>query len=168
MTDTQIPSRSTPLRFLLGLTGVVAAILMAGVFWMVLAPVSFWALLTPEYSGADLKVAEAHQQAVAGDIVLIDIRRPDEWRKTGVGDGAAPLDMRRKDFVDALATLVGGDLDTPVALICARGVRSAKMSKRLSEAGFTRIIDVPEGMLGSRAGPGWLASKLPTQVYEGN
>lgn len=133
---------------------------------MVLAPVSFWAVLTPDYTGADLSVTQAHEQAVAGEITLIDIRRPDEWRKTGLGEGASPLDMRRKDFVKALGILVDGNFDTPVALICARGVRSAKLSKRLSEAGFTRIIDVPEGMLGSRAGPGWLGRELPTHAYQ--
>jgi hypothetical protein len=35
------------------------------------------------------------------------------------------------------------------------------MSARLAEAGFTGIVDVPEGMLGSSAGPGWLARDLP-------
>ncbi len=166
MTDAQIRPRITPLRQLLGLVAFLVSIALAGVVWMVLAPVSFWAVLTPDYTGADLSVSLAHEQAVAGEITLIDIRRPDEWRKTGVGEGAAPLDMRRKDFIEALSVLVDGDLDTPVALICARGVRSAKMSKRLSAAGFTRIIDVPEGMLGSRAGPGWLGSELPTHPYQ--
>jgi rhodanese-related sulfurtransferase len=154
-------------RMLLGLVGLATTLVLAGAIWMFLAPVSFWAVLTPDYSGDDLSVGEAHTQALAGKVVLIDIRRPDEWRKTGVGQGAQPLDMRRKDFTEALSVLVDGNLDAPVALICARGVRSAIMSKRLSDAGFTRIIDVPEGMLGSRAGPGWLASNLPTQTYEG-
>ncbi len=166
MTDAQTHPRTTPRRMVLRLGGLLAALVVAGMIWMTLAPVSFWAMLTPAYAGDNLSVAKAHEQAVAGDIVLIDIRRPDEWRKTGVGIGAQPLDMRRKDFVKALGTLVGGDLDTPVALICARGVRSAKMGRRLSEAGFTRIIDVPEGMLGSRAGPGWLGSDLPTRQYK--
>lgn len=92
---------------------------------------------------------------------MIDIRRPDEWDKTGVAEGARPLDMRRNDFVAELTKMTGGRLDTPVALICARGVRSDRMSARLAEAGFTRIIDVPEGMLGSAAGPGWLGRDLP-------
>ena len=42
------------------------------------------------------------------------------------------------------------------------------MARRLSEAGFTQIIDVPEGMLGSAAGPGWLALDLPVRTYEGD
>lgn len=97
----------------------------------------------------------------AEEIVLIDIRRPDEWDETGIAEGAVPLDMRRDDFVTALSEVTGGATDRPVALICARGVRSDRMSARLAAAGFTRIVDVPEGMLGSSAGPGWLARDLP-------
>lgn len=92
---------------------------------------------------------------------MIDIRRPDEWARTGVAEGAYPLDMRRDDFIEALAMLVDEQRDQPIALICARGVRSDRMSARLRQAGFDRIIDVPEGMLGSAAGPGWIARDLP-------
>ncbi|MEP1521013.1 rhodanese-like domain-containing protein [Ascidiaceihabitans sp.] len=108
-----------------------------------------------------LSVQQAHVAAKAGDIVLVDIRRPDEWAHTGVGAHAVPLDMRRKDFAQALLAYVNHDASHPVALICARGVRSRAMTARLTKAGFTNIIDVPEGMLGSGAGPGWLKSGLP-------
>lgn len=104
---------------------------------------------------------EAHASAAKGDVVLVDIRRPDEWARTGVGEHAVPLDMRRSDFDRILLRHVGGDPSRPVALICARGVRSRRMTAHLSSAGFTRIIDVPEGMLGSGAGPGWLKRGLP-------
>lgn len=126
--------------------------------------------LTPEdFAGGQLTVSEAHAAALEADITLIDIRQPEEWRATGIPEGAEPLDMRRADFITALDDLVGSDRSRPVALICARGVRSARMANMLSAAGFTRIIDVPEGMLGSRAGPGWLASDLPVSLYqEGN
>lgn len=163
---TTMTSRLSNRPLLLGLGGAVGAAVLAILLWATLAPVSFWALLTPDNMGLELSVSDAHRQAVEGDITLIDIRRPDEWRMTGIGDGAQPLDMRRKDFTQALDALVNGDLATPIALICARGVRSARMSQRLAEAGFTTIIDVPEGMLGSRAGPGWLASDLPTRRYK--
>ncbi len=112
-----------------------------------------------------LSVAQAHEQAATDDILLIDIRRPDEWSRTGIGEGAIPLDMRRDDFVTALTQIAGGDTGRDIALICARGVRSRAMSNRLAKAGFTAILDVPEGMLGSGAGPGWIASGLPVVAY---
>lgn len=109
----------------------------------------------------ELTPPEAFELANAGDIYLIDIRRPDEWASTGSGVGAHRLDMRRDDFVDALLALVEGNTAAPVAVICARGHRSNRMSRALRDAGFTNLIDVPEGMLGSRAGPGWIDRGLP-------
>ncbi len=124
-------------------------------------------LIPQDYVGGKLSVTDAHQRALSGDILLVDIRTPREWQATGIGKGAHPLDMRREDFEQALAELIGGDRATPVALICARGVRSARLSNRLTEAGFTNVIDVPEGMLGSAAGPGWVRAGLPVEHNTG-
>jgi rhodanese-related sulfurtransferase len=123
-----------------------------------------YALLYPAYAGPALDAPTAFRQAQAGEILLIDIRRPDEWQATGSGQGAHRIDLRRDDFVDALTALAGGDRSRPIALICARGVRSARTAKLLSESGFSSVIDVPEGMLGSAAGPGWIARGLPLQT----
>ena len=108
-----------------------------------------------------LSVADAHQQAQAGDLVLIDIRRPDEWAATGSPASGHRLDMRREDFTEALLQLTDGARNARVALICARGVRSSRLTNRLVEGGFSNVIDVPEGMLGSVAGPGWIREGLP-------
>lgn len=144
-------------RSLIGL-----AILAGGI-----AAVTFRVVETsPDFTGETLSTPDAHAKTVAGEIFLIDIRRPDEWRRTGVPEGAYPIDMRRKDFIGALADLTGADPTRPIALICARGVRSARLARKLSEVGYSRIIDVPEGMQGSASGPGWLARQLPTSVYK--
>ncbi len=144
------------------------AVLGAGALGVAGVAAGGWVMFSrPSFAGQALSVAEAHKSATGGQIFLIDIRRPDEWQSTGVGEGAYPIDMRRKDFVDALDQVTGGDKSAPVALICARGVRSARMSNLLTEAGYTNIIDVPEGMLGSSAGPGWLNTGLPVRDFEG-
>jgi rhodanese-related sulfurtransferase len=119
-----------------------------------------WFNVGANLEGPALSVREAHIGAFNGDITLVDIRRPDEWARTGIPEGAITLDMRDPAFVTKLLAQISG-LDAPVALICARGVRSRHLADRLNEAGFTNIIDVPEGMLGSGAGPGWLAAGLP-------
>lgn len=103
---------------------------------------------------------QALAAAQSGAILLVDIRRPDEWAATGVAAPAIRLDMRRADFIDALDAHRSAP-NQPIALICARGVRSARLTRRLLGAGIAPIIDVPEGMLGSSAGPGWLARGLP-------
>ncbi|MGB7241205.1 MAG: rhodanese-like domain-containing protein [Sulfitobacter sp.] len=120
-----------------------------------------WFNIGAEISDTDLSVEDAYRRALNGEVVLVDIRRPDEWALTGIGVGAVPIDMRRDDFTDALLAATKGDTAIPVALICARGVRSRRMSIKLTKAGFANIIDVPEGMLGSGAGPGWLKRGLP-------
>ena len=122
-----------------------------------------WSYISPQVAEGTVQITAevAHQRATAGEIILLDIRRPDEWQSTGIGEGALPLDMRRADFVEALDQITTGDRSVPVAVICARGVRSARLTRILTEAGYTNLIDVPEGMLGSVSGAGWLAKGLP-------
>jgi rhodanese-related sulfurtransferase len=118
-------------------------------------------LVYPRYDGPSLDAATAWNLVQENQIVLIDIRRPDEWLVTGTAEGAHRLDLRRPDFIAALSDLVGGDRDRPVALICARGVRSARMANLLAQNGFSSVINIPEGMLGAADGPGWIARGLP-------
>ncbi len=118
-------------------------------------------LVYPAYGGTSLDAETAFQKVETGEIILIDIRRPDEWAATGIAKGAHPLDLRRKDFIAELTRIAGGDLTRPIALICARGVRSARTANLLSDKGFSAIINIPEGMLGSSDGPGWIARGLP-------
>ncbi len=146
------PSGSTRRRILFG-GGV--AILTAG------AVSARWFNIWAETGDTALSAPDAHKAAITGDIILVDIRRPDEWSLTGVGEGAVLIDMRRPDFVDALSAAVNGDHDRPIALICARGVRSRRLGAQLAQAGFSAILDVSEGMLGSGAGPGWVKRGLP-------
>lgn len=155
-------SQNAPLRMsrrgllVLGVAGIATGGAVAAQWYNVLG----------ENGETALSPQQAHEAAVSGEVLLIDIRRPDEWARTGVGEGAVPIDMRRQDFEDALTLAVEGDTAQPVALICARGVRSRRMSVRLVAAGFTQVIDVPEGMLGSGAGPGWLKRGLPVVAYK--
>lgn len=123
----------------------------------------YFAWARPQYDGGEMTPQQALTAAQTGAITLIDIRRPDEWARTGIAANAHPIDMRDRDFAQTLSALVNGDTNRPVALICARGVRSARLSARLTAAGFTNVINVPEGMEGSRAGPGWVARGLPVR-----
>lgn len=140
--------------------GVLTGGLAVGGLAVATVATAQWFNVAGEITDGKLSVRDAHAAAASGAITLVDIRRPDEWARTGVGQGAVPIDMRDRDFIDQLLTYVT-DKNAPVALICARGVRSRGMTRKLTAAGFTNIIDVPEGMLGSGAGPGWLASGLP-------
>lgn len=104
---------------------------------------------------------EAREAAIAGEIVLLDIRTPGEWAQTGIGDVAIEADMTSDAFAEILFTAVDNDRSRPVGVICRTGARSSYMTEVLKQNGFTNIVNVPEGMAGSRAGPGWLKKGLP-------
>ncbi len=116
-------------------------------------------------SGPTLSAPEAFEKARAGELTLIDIRRPDEWRKTGVAEGALRINMVHPQGVPGFVRQVGAELegkrDTPIGIICRTGNRTSHMQKALQEAGFTQVYNIKEGMVGSGAGPGWIARGLP-------
>lgn len=143
------------------LGGGALVLLSAGGFVAADGQNLFYSAITEDFPGGILTAPEAFDQTARGEITLIDIRRPDEWARTGSGEGAHRIDLRDDDFAARVQAAASGDLNAPVALICARGVRSARVSNQLIQAGFTNIIDIPEGMLGSAAGPGWIARGLP-------
>lgn len=91
---------------------------------------------------------------------VIDIRRADEWRETGVIDGSILLTAIDADgrlvpgFPQALTDAVGRD--EPVVVICRSGNRSAVVSRMMSEsAGYSRVVDAGGGI---RA---WLGAGQP-------
>lgn len=121
-------------------------------------------------SGATLSAPDAYAQAQAGALTLIDIRRPDEWRQTGVARDALRINMAHPQgaagFVGQVASEVGGDRNAPIGLICRTGNRTTQMQRALREAGFTRVYNIREGMAGSSAGPGWIARGLPVEACQ--
>ena len=112
-----------------------------------------------------ISAAEAFAAASAGELVLVDIRTPQEWRETGIGAPAHAISMHGADFFDRLAELIGPDRSRAIALICATGGRSAFMQFHLRGRGYTNVQDVGEGMLGGRSGPGWIRAGLPIKPY---
>ena len=123
-------------------------------------------LLKPQDLGTVMSPAEAHAQASAGKIVLIDVRTPQEWRETGVPASAHAVTMHQdgKAFLEALAKLTGGDRNRPVAIICRTGNRTTALQGQLKQIGFTNILNVAEGVAGGRNGPGWQRSGLPMRA----
>lgn len=118
-------------------------------------------------AGPTLSAPDAYTQAQAGKLTLIDVRRPDEWRKTGVAAGALRINMLHPQgeagFVSQVSAEVGGNKDAPIGLICRTGNRTTHVQRVLREAGFTHVYNIKEGMAGSSAGPGWVARGLPVE-----
>ncbi len=119
-------------------------------------------------SGPAVAAPDAWTQIQAGQLTLVDIRSPDEWGQTGVARGALEINMKHpqggQGFVKQVEAEVGGDRTAPIALICRTGNRTTHMQQVLTEAGFTHVVNIREGMLGSSAGPGWIARGLPVEA----
>ena len=101
------------------------------------------------------------EAALAGELVLIDIRRPEEWAQTGVPDVALLLDMSSRDFLTKLTQIRLQSPDIPLAFTCRSGNRSGYLVGELEKLGFSGLIDVVGGMGGSRADKGWAKRGLP-------
>ncbi len=96
----------------------------------------------------------------AQGVPVYDIRRPDEWRQTGVVAGSRTL-----TFVDAngrpnpaFAPEFTAEVnkDDPVVLICRTGNRTDVLARHLVEdLGYTKVYNVRHGITG------WIAEGLP-------
>lgn len=101
-------------------------------------------------------------------LMLVDVRSPGEWRETGLPEGAVAITIHDPDglsaFVEKIVEASDGDLDRPLGVICAAGVRSSYAYRLLRERGFTNLYNVTEGMFGNpNHGPGWLKRELATE-----
>ena len=126
------------------------------------------ALFSLSVQAQEMSAPEALDALQAGKIrYLIDIRTPPEWKQTGVAKDATLINMVHpqgaQGFLNEVLAKVGGDRTAPIALICRTGNRTTQVQRFLKAQGFTHVYNVEEGMAGSRAGPGWLARKLPTE-----
>ena len=111
----------------------------------------------PPYSNLD---NAGLKQILSQQVALVDVRRPEEWRETGVVEGS-----QKMTFVDESGRLVPNFLqdfqrryakDQPVALICRTGNRTDVLARHLiKEMGYTQVYNVRDGIMG------WLADDQP-------
>lgn len=103
----------------------------------------------PPYTNVD---NQGLQGLLQQGVTLIDIRRPDEWRQTGVVAGSQGL-----TFVDGSGRVVPGFIEAlsrldpgrPVALICRTGNRTDVLARHMVEQlGFAQVYNVRDGISG--------------------
>ena len=88
---------------------------------------------------------------VAQGVPVYDIRRPEEWRQTGVVEGSRLLTFVDSsgtplpDFMPRFAAAVGKN--DPVILICRVGNRTEALARILVEKfGYTQVYNVRQGI----------------------
>lgn len=131
------------------------------VFSLIAAIASWPVLAQTAPERLTMSVREAHERTKARQIILVDIRRPDEWADTGVAEGAIRLDMTSPIFEARLAGLRADNPGKPIALICRTANRTRQVQETLGRRGWTNLIDVRGGMLGDGRNMGWLDEGLP-------
>ena len=84
-------------------------------------------------------------------IPIYDVRRPEEWRQTGVVEGSQLLTFvdasgrLKPDFIERFTA--ANSLHDPVILICRTGSRTGTLARLLSEQiGYTRVYNVRNGI----------------------
>ena len=90
----------------------------------------------------------------AEGIPVIDVRRAEEWRKTGVIEGSHLLTFYDKQgrydldtWLPAVAAIA--ESGQPVALICRSGKRSGRVARLLDEQfGYRHVYTAGDGILG--------------------
>lgn len=115
-----------------------------------------------------MSAVDAWQLLRDGKLIVVDVRTPAEWRSTGTPKGAIRLSFQAHPqgidgFVNDLEKALDGDRASPFAIICRTGNRTQKLAEYLREEGFSRVIDISEGMAGSRHGRGWIRNDLPLE-----
>ena len=111
----------------------------------------------PPYSNID---NTRLQELLAKNVPIYDVRRPEEWRQTGVVAGSRLLTFvdaggrMSPDFLPRFSAEVGKN--DPVILICRTGSRTDTLARLLIEKlGYTQVYNVRGGITG------WIGEKLP-------
>ena len=106
-------------------------------------------------------------EAQAQGAVIVDIRREDEWQKTGIIDGAKTITAFTKagrlhqDFKLKFSSLVPS-LKAPIVLYCRTGNRTTKLGNALvSQLGYSNLSHLRNGITG------WIKDGLKSVPYTG-
>jgi len=118
---------------------------------LIIGALSIWlaGCAEPPYNNVDNAGLE---RLLERGVPLFDVRRPEEWRETGVVAGS-----QRLTFVDASGRVSPGFLDAltgtvprdqPIALICRTGNRTDVLARHLVERmGYSRVYNVRDGIM---------------------
>jgi rhodanese-related sulfurtransferase len=91
----------------------------------------------------EIDVHQLKQRIEDGDTLVVDIREFDEYAQGAIpGSHYIP-----RGFLELRIENLAPQRDTPIALYCAGGVRSALGARSLQEMGYTDVVSVEERRL---------------------
>ena len=117
-------------------------------------------------AGGYSNISNAQLQKMIDDgVAVIDIRREEEWRETGIVEGVTPITFFNANgqinpqFVPEFTAAV--QPEQPVVLICRSGNRTQFASRAIAQQlGYKKVFNVTYGI------KGWLAEKRPVVSYK--
>ena len=99
-------------------------------------------------------------------VIIIDIRREDEWAATGIIEGVETITAFTQDgqihpeFQERFMAVVETP-ETPIMLVCRSGNRTGNLGNALiSQLGFSNVSHLSKGMLG------WLEDGMKTVPFK--
>ncbi len=124
---------------------------------LLLATLGLGGCAKPPYTNLDNAQLQALRQQ---GVPIYDVRRPEEWRQTGVVEGSRLLTFvdaggrPLPDFLPRFSAEVGKD--SPVILICRTDSRTDALARHLVEQmGYTQVYNVRGGITD------WIGDKQP-------
>lgn len=97
-------------------------------------------------------------------LILVDVRKPDEWHETGIPKNSKGVTLSDDGFADTILELTNNNKTKCIALTCHAGNRSKEAAFKLHNAGFNDLISVDGGIVS------WIEAELPTifEIKESN
>lgn len=135
-----------------------------------LVAASFFTLMGVAFAASDnpdISSRDAFLRQQQGDIIIVDVRNEDEWRHTGIADGALPISMQDQQFIQKIIELRMQQPGKDIAFICASSRRSGVVQGELEKRGFDGVYSVFGGMTGNGTVPGWIVDGLPVSPWSG-
>ena len=100
-------------------------------------------------------VEQTHELVEAEKMILIDVRRLEEWNETGRPAGSFGVTLQDQSFELNVLEILGDDKNKSVALSCRTGARSSLGADKLVAAGHANVSNVEGGFLA------WKKAGLP-------
>ena len=110
---------------------------------------------------------DAYTRQQAGQMVIVDVRTPQEWQQTGVAVGAEPIDMSDPEFLQKLVQLRQDNPGIEFGFICRSGNRSGQVQSYLAQNNVAGVYSVDGGMSGNGQASGWISDGLPVEPWTG-
>ncbi|MEM6721189.1 MAG: rhodanese-like domain-containing protein [Bacteroidota bacterium] len=92
----------------------------------------------------NVTVTELHEVLQNEDIIVLDVRTPEETAQGKITANALEADFFEDDFIEAATTQIPKDKD--VYVYCKGGRRSAKAVIKLRELGYTKTHNLEGGI----------------------